>query len=408
MGEVVDSGIMQARRSVLAPRRIALFANTDWYLFNFRRSLIERLAECGCDPLLITPPGDYGLQLKAMGYRWTPLRLERRSLNPASELRSLYDLTALVAAERAELVHGFTIKSAVYGAWAARLAGAPARVSSITGLGYVFTSPDLKARALRPAVRAAMKSALDGPRARLIVQNSDDLAFFRDNGLCQADHLRLIRGSGVDLSRFRPSTRSRSGPFTVVLAARLLWDKGLADYVDAARRLKAAGAEIRFLLAGGPDNDNPATVPAEIVRQWANEGAIEWLGHVDDMAALFATVDAVALPSRREGLPKSLIEGAAAGLPLVTVDAPGCREVVRHGIDGFVLPVGDVDALANAFLQLAGDSDLARRMGRAARQRAGEFDETLVVDATIDVYNEILEPPLASVMDAPRRRVASQ
>ena len=370
-----------------------LFANTDWYLYNFRRSLALALQKQGYELLLISPPGPYGEKLRALGLRWEPVPMDRRSLNPLREAKLLWWLVSLFRRERPALVHGFTIKCAVYGSLAARLAGVPARVNAVAGMGYVFTSNDTKAQVLRPLVRALMHAALDGRNARLILQNPDDVSLFERAGFVDAAHIRLIPGSGVDCSRFaaREGVRDQTRPLRVLLAARLLWDKGLAEFVDAARQLHGEGRAIEFLLAGDPDPGNPAAVPEETVRSWVDEGVLQWLGHVDDMAALFAMVEVVVLPSYREGLPKGLIEAAACALPLVTTDVPGCREVVSDGVDGLLVPPRDAAALAAAIARLHDDPELAERLGNAARAKAlGRFDEGIVIERTVDVYRELL------------------
>ena len=377
--------------------KLVLFANTDWYLYNFRRSLALALQRKGCDVLLLSPSGPYGAKLRELGLRWEPVPMDRRSLNPLREAVLLWHLWRLFRHERPALVHSFTIKCAVYGSLAARLAGVPARINAVAGMGYVFTSQDRKARVLRPVVRTLLKLALGGHRARLILQNPDDVSLFERAGLLDASRVRLIRGSGVDCSRFVVRTpgfnagHTATNPPRVLLPARLLWDKGIAEFVAVARQLRAEGRAVNFLLAGDPDSGNPAAVPEASVRGWAEEGVLEWLGHVDDMPALFATVDIVVLPSYREGLPKSLIEAAACGLPLVATDVPGCREVITDGEDGLLVPVRDAVALAAAIARLIDDRELAARLGAAARKKAlSEFDERIVIDRTIDVYQELL------------------
>lgn len=377
-------------------RKIVLFANTDWYLYNFRRSLALALQAHGYDLLLISPPGQYGEKLRALGLRWEPVPMDRRSLNPLCELKFLAWLVSLFRRERPALVHGFTIKCAVYGSLAARLAGVPARVNAVAGMGYVFTSNDTKARVLRPLVRTLLRAALDGDDARLVLQNPDDVALFEAARLVDREHVRLIPGSGVDCSRFvaRDSHRSPERPLRVLLAARLLWDKGISEYIEAARRLHDEGRAIEFLLAGDPDPGNPAAVPEATVREWVADGTVEWLGHVDDMPTLFASVDMVVLPSYREGLPKGLIEAAACALPLVTTDVPGCRQVVTDGVDGLLVPARDADALARAIARLQDDPELATRLGQAARAKAlAEFDEKIVIARTMAVYRELLPAP---------------
>lgn len=374
-------------------RTVVLFANTDWYLFNFRLSLARRLRETGARLILVSPDGEYGPKLREMGFDWRPLPMNRRSLNPFREARLVLHLTGLLRREKVDIVHGFTIKPAIYGAIAGKLAGVKGRVNAVAGMGYVFISDELKARLLRPLVRLLARFAFDGSDARLIVQNPDDHAAFVDTGLVRGERVRIIPGSGVDCSKFAVSTRVRGEgePLRVVLAARMLWDKGLAEFIQAARSLKAEGRAITFVLAGDPDPGNPASVAASDLDGWAAEGLVEWLGHVSDMPALLADADVVVLPSYREGLPKTLIEAAACALPLVTTDVPGCREVVSDNEDGLLVPVREWSPLAVAMARLDDDAALRARLGAAARVKAlALFDETIVIDRTLAVYDELL------------------
>lgn len=376
------------------PLKVLLFANTEWYLFNFRQSLAGALRSAGHDVLLVSPNGPYGERLRDLGYRWEPAPMLRRSLNPLREYALVQWLRRLIAHEKVDLVHGFTIKCAVYGSIAARLEGIPARVNAVAGMGYVFTRNTPRALILRPVIRRLFRYALDGDGARLILQNPDDVDLFARARLIRPEMVRLIPGSGVDCSRFTPAgpTETRPGNrFRVVLPARLLWDKGVAEYIAAARLLRDRGADMDFLLAGEPDPGNPAAVPADLIRGWVSEGVVQWLGHVQDMPGLFHSVDAVVLPSYREGLPKGLIEAAACALPLVTTDVPGCREVVTDGVNGLLVPVKDSVALANAIARLKDDPALCERLGTAARLRAlADFDERSVVERTLAVYRELI------------------
>ncbi|MFC5440374.1 glycosyltransferase family 4 protein [Rhodanobacter ginsenosidimutans] len=380
--------------------KAVLFANTDWYLYNFRRALALALQRAGYDVLLISPPGPYGDKLRGLGLRWESLPMQRRSLNPLRELALLWHLVRLLRREQPALVHGFTIKCAVYGSLAARLAGIPARVNAVAGMGYVFTSSQWKARLLRPVVRGLLRLALGGRDARLILQNADDVELFRQAGLVDPAHVRLIRGSGVNCAQFAgisPQAPTDGCP-RMLLASRLLWDKGVAEYVDAIRQLRKQGRTFRALLAGTPDPGNPAAVPEATIRGWVDEGLLTWLGHVDDMVGLLGAVDLVVLPSYREGLPRTLVEAAACGLPLITTDVPGCREVVADGVDGLLVPMGDSEALARAMARLQDDPAFARQLGDAARRKArAQFDERIVVERTLAVYTELCTASQASV-----------
>jgi len=374
--------------------KLILFANTDWYLYNFRQSLAVALVGAGHDVLLVSPPGSYGEKLRALGFRWEPAPMKRNSLNPVRELALLFWLWRLVRAERPDLVHSFTVKSAVYGALVARVCGA-ARVSAVAGMGYVFISDAPKARILRPFVRLLMRLVLGGKRARLILQNPDDVDLFIHAGLVPKEQIRLIPGSGVNCDLFQPPRVARSKEsneeLRIVLAARMLWDKGIGEFVEAARRLHAENRPLKFILAGDPDPGNPAAISESTLRDWQAEGLVEWLGHVDDMPTLLAGADMVVLPSYREGLPKTLIEAAACARPLVTCDVPGCRHAVRDGVDGLLVPARDAKALARAIAKLQDDPELAAKLGNAARLRAlNEFEERIVIARTIAIYNELV------------------
>jgi glycosyltransferase involved in cell wall biosynthesis len=374
--------------------KVVLFANTDWYLYNFRLSLANVLRQSGYEVVLLSPPGSYGPKLQELGFRWYAVPMDRRSLNPLRETILIAWLAGFLRRENADLIHGFTIKSAVYGSLAARFAGVPLCVNSVAGLGYVFSSRDMRARVLRPIVRLVMRVALNRERSALILQNPDDVALFRLAEIVDENAIRLIKGSGVNCTRFsvRPPASDEDGrPLRVLLASRLLWDKGLAEYVEAARLLKARQRTVRFILAGNPDDGNPASVNKSTVELWVKEGLIEWLGHVGDMPELLSRTDVMVLPSYREGLPKALIEAAACGLALITTDAPGCREVVsRNGEDGLSVPVRDSHALADAIGLLDDDRAFCRKLGLAARDKAlKEFDEAIVIKKTLAVYDEL-------------------
>lgn len=372
--------------------KVLLFANTAWYLFNFRLALARALRTRGAEVVMISPDGPYGVRLQKEGFRWIPLAMERRSLNPVREMQFLFNLTRLYRLEQPDVAHHFTIKCVVYGSLAAHMAKLSRRINAVAGMGYVFTSTDMRARLLRPFVRQLIKLALAGKHSRLIVQNTDDYAAF-ETSVVSPDRIRLIRGSGVDTKYFAPSLleRPKDGTVRLLFAARLLWDKGVSEYVEASRILKSRGLRLEFFLAGSPDTGNPASIPLSTVRKWADEGLVRVLGHVDDMLQWLRQVDIAVLPSYREGIPKSLIEAAACGLPIVTTDMPGCRDVVDHGVNGLLVPSKDALALAEAIRFLYDRPDERARMGLASRRRAvEEFAEDIVVSKTLDVYREIL------------------
>jgi glycosyltransferase involved in cell wall biosynthesis len=383
---------MSSQRQSGSRAKIVLFANTDWYLYNFRLSLAQAIRAAGQDVLLVSPPGPYGEKLKALGFDWRPISMIRRSLNPLAELELLLALTRLFRRERPDLVHGFTIKCVVYGSFAARLAGIKAQVSAVAGLGYVFIGNEPGTRLLRQAVRALLSLALGSRGNRLIVQNDTDRRQFLNEGLAPASRIRLIPGSGVDCDRFRPrASPRRAGPLRVLLSSRLLWDKGIDEFVKAAEQLSGEGRDIDFVVAGAPDPGNPASISPDIIENWTKRGVIRWAGHVEDMPSLLADADVIVLPSYREGLSKSLIEAAACGKALITTDVPGCRDVVRHEESGLLVPPRTSAPLAAAIARLDDDRNLMERLGEAARRRAlSDFAEPMIISQTFDVYRDLL------------------
>lgn len=373
--------------------RIALFANTDWYLYNFRLSLAQALREHGAEVLLLAPEGVYLDKLRQMGFSCLPVPMQRRSLNPLREIRLVRWLSRALREQRIELVHGFTLKCAVYASIAARFAGHIPAVSSVAGLGFTFTSDRPLARVLRLPVRAAMSVAFTGPGVRIIVQNHDDLDFFQHAAWCDDERLRLIRGSGVNCRRFAPAAviAEPGDEMCIVMASRLLLDKGLVELMAAAQALYASECAVQIVVAGEADLGNPNAVSTEQLTAWRSLPNVKFLGHVDDMLALYQSADVCVLPSYREGLPKSLIEAGACGLALVSCDVPGCREVVMHELNGLLVSPGDAPALARALQYLHDNPQQRVAMGEAARTHVqAHFSEEQVVRETLDVYRELI------------------
>jgi glycosyltransferase involved in cell wall biosynthesis len=382
--------------------KVAFFANTDWYLYNFRLSTARRLQADGHEVIMLSPPGEFGARFAERGFRWISLPMDRASLNPARELVTVGALARVLARESPDLLHNFTLKCAVYGALAARMAHIPATVNAVAGLGYVFTSQSAKARVLRPLLKGMLKATLSSSHSLLILQNPDDAESFTGAKLIASRKIRLIRSSGVNTERFHPrQTRSTNhdGRLRVLMASRLLWEKGVQEFIDASSLLRDAGRDIEFIVAGAPDNGNPHSVSEDEMQRWSNAGLIRWLGHVDDMPSLLNSVDVMALPSYyREGVPKCLIEGASCGLAIITTDRPGCREVVAEdGTDGLRVQARNASDLAEKIAQLDDDRALLSKLGANARRRAlAHFDERRVIQQTLDVYDELLYPGMRS------------
>jgi glycosyltransferase involved in cell wall biosynthesis len=365
--------------------KILMFANTDWYIFNFRLAQVQALCARGDEVVLLSPDGPYGPRMQAMGFHWLPFPLVRRSLNPLSEIQTIIRLLRLYKREGPDLVHHFTVKCVLYGSLASQLLGIHCVVNSVTGLGYVFMDGGGARRWLRGLIKVCYRLLLK--RTWVIFQNPDDRAIFLESRLVDPGRVALIRGSGVDIQHFSPQPEPTGIPL-VVLPARMLWDKGVSEFVAAARILQSEGLRARFALVGDSDNENPASVPASQLQAWEKEGVIEWWGWKDDMNEVYGRASIVCLPSfYREGVPKTLIEAAACGRPIVTSDMPGCREIVRHGENGLLVPVRDAGALAKALYDLIKSPHTRSEMGIRSRIIAEkEFSMELVISETLALY----------------------
>ena len=359
----------------------------DWYFLSHRLPLALAAKALGHEVLVAVRPGDRGDEIEAAGIRLVPFEMDRRSMNPLKELGSALRLVRLFRQEQPDLVHLVALKPVLMGNLAARLAGVKSRVSAVAGLGFLFTEKGRGGR-LMPLIRYFLAWSMR--RSLVIVQNSDDRTLLKEMGLPSAS-LRLIRGAGVDLERFRIMPETETTP-VVMLPSRLLWDKGVGEFVDAARILKARGIKVQFVLVGIPDADNPAAVSVEQLEAWVDEGVVEWWGYRQDMQNVLPQANIVCLPSYyREGVPKVLLEAMACGRAIVTCDEPGCREAVVHGENGLLVPARDVVALADAVEQLLNNPDLRRRLGNTGRERARRlFSVEQVVRETLGIYEELL------------------
>jgi glycosyltransferase involved in cell wall biosynthesis len=294
-------------------------------------------------------------------------------------------LILLLRREKPDVVHNFTIKCVLYGSLACRFAGVRGNVNSVTGLGYVFTEGKGARRWLRDLLIIFYRFALRN--SRVIFQNPDDYDIFLENRLVMPEKATLIPGSGVDTERFIKSPEPDGIP-VVILPARLLWDKGVGEFVEAARLLRSKCIKARFALVGDIDLDNPTSVTIEQLRDWEKEGVIEWWGWKDSMEQVYAEAHIVCLPSYREGLPKTLVEAAACGRPIIAFDVPGCREIVRPDKNGLLVPVYDVPGLADAMEYLITNSDIRKSMGTAGREIVEDgFSAELIVSQTLGVYS---------------------
>jgi len=368
-----------------------LFANTDWYLYNFRLPLAKALRSGGYEVVLLSPPGDYARLLTQEGFRWIGFPLSRKGVNPLSELAALWRLVKLYRLERPGLAHHFTIKCVLYGGIAARCSGTRAIVSSVTGLGHVFITNSWINRLLRPLVSLVYRFVFG--RSQIVFQNPDDRREFVRLALVEEGRSHLIRGSGVDTAYFCPPADARKErPATVLMVGRLLREKGVREFVEAAAIVRKRLPGVQFLLAGDSDPGNPSSIEPNLIAEWQGRGDVSFLGHRADVRELTQAADLAVLPSYREGMPRSLLEAAACGLPLVATDVPGCREIVSNGVNGLLVPPFDSRRLAEAIIELLIDSDRRNAMGKRSRAIACDrFSQDRVVRETMGVYVTALD-----------------
>ena len=378
-----------ARRRGGPPPRLLFVVNVDWFFLSHRLPLALGARAAGLHVTVAAADTGQADRIRRAGLEFVPLPITRGGTGVGAELGTVAALARLYRRLSPDLLHHVTIKPVLYGSLAARLLPHTMVVNAIPGLGYAFSRES--GRMLRVAAQAAYRMALAGGRTRTIFQNPEDQHDFVRKSIVRPERTVLIRGSGVDPARFVPAPEP-DGPPVVVLASRMLWDKGVGQFVEAARLLRARGVPARFVLVGGADDENPGGIAAEQLRAWAAEGVVEWWGHRDDMPAVLAQSSVVVLPSfYKEGLPKVLLEGAASARPLVATDIRGCREIVRPEHNGLLVPPRDAAALAGAVGRLLDSPALRRRFGEAGRALVEqEFTEARVVEQTLALYRELL------------------
>lgn len=382
----------------LRGRRLLFVINEAYFLLSHRLATAEAARDAGLDVHVAAPPdhvwapdGFEVSQLANAGFTYHAIPLSRRGTNPLAELRTLAALIFLYRNLRPDVVHLVTIKPNLYGGIAARITSVPAVVYAVTGLGHVFSAHGPVALLIRAVVSMVMRVSFGHRNAQVVFQNAADRKNLVDLGVVRPDRSLVIGGAGVDLAHFR-LLRGPPGIPLVVLAARLIWEKGIQEFVDAARQLRSQGVVARFALVGRTHSSNPRAVPEAQLLAWRSEGLIEWWGFREDMAGVLSEAAVVCLPSKYgEGVPKILLEAAACGRAVVTTNIPGCADAVVDGVTGLIVPAGDAAALAEALRALVVDPSRRAAMGIAARARAeAGYDQRAVAAQTLSVYSSLL------------------
>ena len=367
--------------------KIIICINTAWNLVNFRTGLIRGLVGQGNEVVAVAPHDEYAAKLKEIGCRFVELPMDNKGINPVKDFILLFRFMRLLRRERPDVFIGYTVKPNVYGSLAAHMLDIPV-VNNIAGLGAVF----MRDTWLTYLVRFLYKRALSRSH-HVFFQNNEDLQMFVEHSLVASHKVSRLPGSGINLTSFpfTPSVRLPEAPFAFLLVARLLWDKGVGEYVEAARIIKRKYPNVKFQLLGFLDVKNPTAVTSEQMQDWVNEGVVEYLGATEDVKPYLAAADVVVLPSYREGVPRSLLEAAAIGRPIVSTDAIGCRDAVDNGVNGFLCNIRDADDLAEKMIWMIELSPSDRiAMGAAGRAKMEqEFDETIVINRYLEIVKTI-------------------
>lgn len=371
--------------------KIIYIVNVDWFFISHRLPIALEALNQGHEVYIFAKDTGRMTYLESLGLKVHPINLERGSVNPAQTLKLLFDLKNKLKKIQPDVVHLVTIKPVLIGGLASILAKVPAIVYAISGLGFIFTNTMLKAKILRLGIIPLYRLALSAKNKTVIVQNLDDLRILRQYVAIPESQTVLIPGSGVDLKLFdfQPIPLKNK---IVLMACRLLADKGVYEFRQSARLLKDKYPDVRFVLVGGIDPDNPASLTKKELNEWVQKGDLEWWGHQNNMSEVLSQATVVVLPSYREGMPKVLLEAQALGRPIVTTDVPGCREAIENGKTGFLVKVKDAQSLVDAIEKLINNDELCLEFSHNARLLAEQkFDIKQVVNTHIHIYEELIQ-----------------
>lgn len=380
-------------------KKLLFVINEAYFLLSHRLAIATLAKNAGWEihvaaPIahVWAPAGFSASEIEAQGFHFHAIPLSRRGKNPFVDMRTFAALWRLYRQLRPDLIHLVTMKPNLYGGLAARFARVPAVVFAVSGLGQIFVAVGPSAAVLRLLVTYLLQRSLQHPNCRVILQNPDDRNTLVGKNVVDAGATVVIRGSGVNLDLYKPAPLPRGRP-VILLASRLIWEKGIGEFVAAARQLRDAGASARFVLVGDTHASNPRAVPRETLESWVREGVVEWWGFRADMATVLAQCAVVCLPSTYgEGVPRILLEAAASGRPIVTTNIPGCREAVLDGVNGYLVPVGNSSALEERLLALINDPGRRASFGTEGRRLVEtQFDERTIANRTLKVYEELYE-----------------
>jgi len=368
--------------------KLLFVVTEDWYFLSHRLPIAEAAQSAGYEVAVATRVTARGDEILQKGFKLIPLqRFKRESFSPFNELRAIAELRSIYLKEQPDIIHHVALKAVMYGSIAA-LGLNVKIVNAIAGLGFMESSQSPKAILLRFCAWNAFRFLLNRSNSVTLLQNFDDREFAIKHFKVSLVNTEVIMGSGVDTNLYTPSPEPDLVPI-VMLPSRMLWNKGVKEFVAAAELLKSSGIKARFILVGDSDIHSPSAIPKRQLRDWHDSETIEWWGHQTEMHTVLPQANIICLPSYREGLPKSLIEAAACGRAIVTTDVPGCNDVVKNSVNGYLVPVGDSQTLAIAVRLLILRPDLRAQMGKAGRQRSMHFSQDVVCEKTLALYESM-------------------
>lgn len=366
---------------------LLFFITEDWFFYSHFLNRALGAQHKGYNVSVITHTNEHWNELSSLGINIIHLNLSRRSSNPIKEFKIILELIRIFRKYKPDIVQNIALKPIIYGTIASFFSDVPVLINAPVGLGYAFSSKEKKAAFIKLFILSAYRFLLNQPKSYVIMENSDDYKMMKQKKFINSKRSILIRGAGVDTSKFVQKSEP-IGDNIVILASRLLWDKGILEFVEAAKILQIEKLKCRMILIGKPDPENPASIPEKTLYYWHSRNIIEFWGYRENMPEIFAQSNIIVLPSYREGLPKVLIEAASCGRAIIATDVPGCREIVRHNDNGILIPPRDSRSLAEAIRYLIDNPNIRKNMGKRGREIViSEFSEEIVVNKTMELYN---------------------
>ena len=371
--------------------RILYIITEDWFFHSHFFDRAKFMAASGETVGVATRFSGHEEELRSHGFTLFPVNFSRRGLNPLTELITSLRIRKIVREFKPDITHNIALKPVVTGTFGELLGRQKVVVNALVGMGYIFTSTDARASLVKPLLSRILKLLLHSKSVHVVIENPDDLNSLVSDGFIQPSQISLIRGAGVNLNAF-PFQPEIPGPIVVTLVSRILRDKGVLEFIEAASHLRMSAPDVVFQIVGEPDPGNPSAIHQSEIDSWKSLSNVKFLGRRNDIASVLRDSHVVCLPSYREGLPKALLEALSCGRPIITTDVPGCREVCNDGVNGLLVPARDSIALSQAIEKLVLNAEMRQAMGRAGRLRAEtEFSNEIVCAQTLDLYRKLME-----------------